>query len=1050
MFKTVLKTKFELPLTRKIFWKNRKLYKEFSLLDKYPLTVIQAPLGYGKTKNLALYLKDNFPGNSLYWYRLHKEDNNIIDLWHGLVYLFYKYQGKTVELFYNNDKNKLELIINNLLNYLDDKLTADTFLVLDNYQLINKQEIISSLAYFIDLIPNRLHLILISRNMISFPQISSWQINKEVFFLDKSNFLLDREQLEDFLLIQHHLQLSAKRLEQLLSCTEGWLVAVDYIADLIKTGDAPVDLAGLVNDDNNLMDSFYNYLDYEILNNSRILNNVLKKYLLESSILKELKLDICQEFMEVADCEELIKYFLEIGLPFKKIGRGVYQYNSLFHDYLNNRAREKYNFETLHQKAFKIYKNKGNTEGEVYHLIELNAQEPLVNLIKIEAAEWLKNERFDLLESSLEHLPRNSYIQNPELYICQGDLFFWQNKLEQALKVYQQAEIISYQKGDSCVLIKALLKLMNLYFSVHSIQGLYYLDKLKGYKNDLSAEQYQDYISNKITAMFITGDVKGASSLLAGSSDMGGDIDRFKAMTSFIEGNLQEAIDFILSIDSSERDYFLESLHIVIHLFRGEKYHVRELLWKGMESTTGIISLIFERLELTLFEIMGSYKARNNRIKYRQLLKDTRGSILDTSWYNRETVMSLLNWEAYFGDPERGLKFAEERMAGLKEEDYFYKIQLKHMIGINHFAQAEYTLARKCFNEAVEAVASLGNQLNTAVSLYWLVLTRYQEGLNFESDIKHLLELAKTNSYDFLFITTNILSSLDPNNFIPILLECRAKGIERDYINSLLARVDLLEIEQHPGYTLRFKTLGGFKLYRGNKVVKDEEWKRSKSQELLYLLLINYGESLPRERLYNYLWPDKVDKTAKQNFYVAFSSLNKILEPDRKTSQQACFIESNDSHYGLTRRFACSYDADQFEELISRGRKSDNEYIKIKYYQEAVDIYQGNFLPDVIGLPWVEEERERLKKIYLRAAVAIMEYYYYKNKYQVCIETADKIQTVDNCIDELYLYKMKSYHQLGKHGMVIKTYYECNEIFKDELGIAPDPAVEDFYKRISL
>ena len=148
MLTSVIKSKFDLPLTDRIYWKNNSLYKKFTFIDKYPITIIQAPLGYGKTKNLTLFLKNKFPSDSLYWYSLYKRDNSKIDFWHNLVYLFYNEKGKGDILFYDQDKNELDLyeIVHSLLNFLEDMLVDETILVLDNYHLVNSQEIISSLA----------------------------------------------------------------------------------------------------------------------------------------------------------------------------------------------------------------------------------------------------------------------------------------------------------------------------------------------------------------------------------------------------------------------------------------------------------------------------------------------------------------------------------------------------------------------------------------------------------------------------------------------------------------------------------------------------------------------------------------------------------------------------------------------------------------------------------------------------------------------------------------------------------------------------------------
>ena len=883
-----------------------------------------------------------------------------------------------------------------------------------------------------------------------FPQINSWKINQKVNLIDKENFILDKKQIEEFLLIQHHLQLPYNKVEKLKYHTEGWIAAVNYIGEIIRTN-KDMSLEENLCIKNEIFATFYNYLDYELLDNKRILNPSIKKYLLKSSILKGLDRRICKEFMGLDDCRGIMEKLLQIGLPIKKDNNGTYRYNRLFQYYLNNRAGREYDLENLHNKAFKIYRENGLLEGEVYHLLQLNNKEKIASLIKLRADHWIEKKRYDLLKNCLMILPGDYFVDYPVLYMYQGDLFYLDDKLELALKQYQKAETIFRQREDDSFLIEAILKILKVYFSVHSLQGLEYLDILKKYEDNLTDEQYQNFIRYRVIAMFITGNVKEAFSLLQKLSNSGGDIRNFKAMTAFIEGNLLEAINFITAVKGNGKDYFLESLHILIYLFMGKRYKAMELLWGKIGTSTGAVRLIYENLQLTLCQIMGRYKAGKDREKYQQLIEDEQNSILNTSWYNRQIFISLLIWEANYGDADLGIEFAEKRLAALQEEDYFFKAQLCQMAGINYFAKSNFVEAEKYFEEALSIVENFGNKLNLAVSLYWLTLTKYNAASSdCNEEIQQLISLCKENSYDFLFIRSNILSSIDPNTFVPILLQARENGVEEKYINKLLSEIKLSDIDQHPGYSLRIRTFGGFQLYRGKEKVDEDEWKRSKSRELLYILLIHYGKTLSREKLYNYLWPDKVDKSAKQNFYVTFGSLNKILEPTRISQQQPCFIESNNSYYGMTREITYFYDVAQFEGFIYKGENSDDKNIRIKYFLEAINIYQGNFLPEVLGLEWVDEERERLRAKFIKIASVIMDYHHQKGDYHSCIDIADKIQMIDPYVDDLYLYKMKSYNQLGKRGLLVKTYRECNNIFQKELGIKPNPTIENFYQQISI
>lgn len=1052
IFESVVKSQFDLPLTKNIHWKNNKLYHELSFVKNYPVTFVQAPTGYGKSKNMALYLKNNYLTDDVYWYQLHEKDNRVINLWQSLIYLFINDNQEKKENLYDKDENDLDLYdnINDLLNFISDKLKREGILVLDNAHLLSNRELLSSLAYFINLLPAKLHLVLIGRGEIFFSQKSNWKINKKVFVIGKDEFTLDKIQLEDFLLIQHRFQLSSKKLEKILFYTEGWIAAVDYIAQIVKQ-EKDLDIEQIFKKEDQFLDNFYDYLDFEILNNPKVLRPPLKKYLLKSSLLEELDLDICSKFMDLENCQKMIEYFIEIGIPVKKVSEENYRYNKLFQYYLNNRAYSKYNFKKLHEKALEIYSNNGKPEGKVYHLLELDDKEQLVSFIKTKAVSLMEADSFDLLESMLLKLSREYYDNNPVLYLYRGDVYFAHDQLELALESYQKAEKKFRAIKDENYFIKVLFRILKVYFSIHSTHGFEYLNCLEKHVKKLTEEQYQSYLGYKVIAMFIKGEVNKAFCFLEQLDEVGGDLKKFEAIATFLKGNLGESLELLLSVKEGEQNYFIEYLYILLFLFKGHKYQAMELIWDRIKfDQVSEIEVFFENLRLTFFQLLGGYRAADNRERYHQLLKKGQNSILYTSWCNRQTFISLLNWEANFGDPDQGIQKAKEKLNRVEGLDPFYKAQLHQLMGINYYSKLNFVEAEKFFNSSLKIVNSGGNQLNIAVSLYWLVLTKFKRERNIDRELlQKLLIICKDKTYDFLFVKSNVLANLDPNVFVPILLEARKSEIEKDYINKLLSKINLSAIDQHPGYSLTFNTLGGFELYRGCTEVKEKKWKRSKSKKLLYIFLINYDNKLSRERLYNYLWPDKIDKAAKQNFYVVLGSLNKILEPDKGPQQETCFIESKNSYYGLTRRFTYFYDVAQFEEFIFRGKNTGNKNIRINYYLEAIEIYKGNFMPEVSGLDWIDKERERLRKLFVEVALEVIEYYYQKGEYQFCIKIADKIQTVDPYFDESYLYKMKSYYNLGKNGLVIKTYQECNKIFRDELKIAPSSAIENFYQQIS-
>lgn len=172
--------------------------------------------------------------------------------------------------------------------------------------------------------------------------------------------------------------------------------------------------------------------------------------------------------------------------------------------------------------------------------------------------------------------------------------------------------------------------------------------------------------------------------------------------------------------------------------------------------------------------------------------------------------------------------------------------------------------------------------------------------------------------------------------------------------------------------------------------------------------MVNYDELIPRERICSLLWPDKEIDKAKRSFNVALNNLNQILEPNRESGAEPYFIVRHNLSYGLNRRISYSYDVADFEEAIKRGDRTKDGVVKMNYYQQAVELYQDDFLVHDLYKSWINIERERLIRLFLDTANNLIEYYFKQGEYEESIQLADRILAIDKYFEQAYLYKMKS------------------------------------------
>jgi DNA-binding SARP family transcriptional activator len=116
--------------------------------------------------------------------------------------------------------------------------------------------------------------------------------------------------------------------------------------------------------------------------------------------------------------------------------------------------------------------------------------------------------------------------------------------------------------------------------------------------------------------------------------------------------------------------------------------------------------------------------------------------------------------------------------------------------------------------------------------------------------------------------------------------------------------------------------------------------------------------------------------------------------------------------------------------------------------QQAVDLYQGEYLPDARYETWAAAERERLEVLFLRLADHLAELYLAGGRLEEAISLCQRILLTDNCWERAYRLLMVAYDRLGDHGQVARAYIRCCQVLQEELEVSPAAETEALYHRL--
>jgi DNA-binding SARP family transcriptional activator len=258
------------------------------------------------------------------------------------------------------------------------------------------------------------------------------------------------------------------------------------------------------------------------------------------------------------------------------------------------------------------------------------------------------------------------------------------------------------------------------------------------------------------------------------------------------------------------------------------------------------------------------------------------------------------------------------------------------------------------------------------------------------------------------------------------------------------------DVSFHPGYTLKVRTLGEFKLFLGQKEVSEREWKREKAKELFQLFITWRGQLLSRSKILSLLWKDSHEAAAERDFKVALNALNKVIEPHRKARSESFFIERRGLLYGLNSRAVIEIDAVRFQTLIEKGLEERDRDAAAEMLKQGLSLYQGDYLPDRLYADWCAEERERLLLLFLKGAERLAQINVSKENFDEAIYWCNQILARDRCWEEAYRLLMYCYYRKNNRAYAVKLYKKCCEQLKNELGVEPLETTKQMFEMITM
>jgi LuxR family maltose regulon positive regulatory protein len=378
------------------------------------LTLVQAPLGYGKTTLVSEWWHRILrQGAVVAWLTLEDPENDPALFWRYVVGALRSAGspvGTQAEVLLCGLGADLRRAVSSLVNDLASQ-SLPTTLILDDYHVIREPACHELLSLFLDRAPSDVHVVIASR---SEPPVAlgSMRAAGQLAELRQHDLRLSSREAGEFVQIVG-LDINDEEVALLADRTEGWAaalrLAVAWLGGEANRGEAIRSFAG---DNRHVAD----YLTEHVLAG---LDPALETFLLKTSVLGRMSVPLCQAITGEPSAAELLARIERTNLLLVPLDgrRQWYRYHRLFADLLQAELtrRSPELVRTLHQRAAAWHHRHGSVRETFEHTMRAGDYSAAAEIITGGWSTMVSSGRAATLRRWLESFPAEELRAAPEL-----------------------------------------------------------------------------------------------------------------------------------------------------------------------------------------------------------------------------------------------------------------------------------------------------------------------------------------------------------------------------------------------------------------------------------------------------------------------------------------------------------------------------------------------------------------------------------------------------------------------------------------------------------
>ena len=427
--------------TKSLYFTPR-LIKQLEGVWEHPLTIVEAPMGYGKTTAVKYFLSS--ADANVHWLKAY--DDSVDNFWNAFVRLCGELNDGLSASIAKIGPPDDDLSLRETLQLFGSLvLSKKSVLVIDDYHLIDSTKIGRFIAELTENEIENLHIILTGR-FIEFQKLEELSLKGLLHHITQKTFSLTSKEIAEYYRACG-VSISEKQARQLFSTTEGWITAL-YLMLLSFTEYGVLEPP----------DSIYKLVGKIVYNP---LPAPLKELMMKLSVFDSFTLEQAIFMCGHHDSGQMLTAIVEENAFVYYEGRSkTYQIHSIFKEYLSEvlEARGARFKNELYRKAAEWYKEKRDYTAARKFWYACKDFESIFESIEAEKAKHFTKQNMKVLQKYLDDCPLEIRKRHHYALLILLFHFILHNENELLIKVFE--EVGRNIKDDDCLSARARNKLL--------------------------------------------------------------------------------------------------------------------------------------------------------------------------------------------------------------------------------------------------------------------------------------------------------------------------------------------------------------------------------------------------------------------------------------------------------------------------------------------------------------------------------------------------------------------------------------------------------------